>query len=94
MRLGWGGGPALRTLPQGGLKDANEGVWGRCFKEAALRRLEGGWLKEVALRRLPYAGCFKEAALRSSDEAESSGEAQLFGNGRFADGISFPFQTF
>ena len=57
-------------------------------------RVLGGWLKEVALRILPYAGRFEEAALRSSDDAESSGEAKLFENGGFRRAFRFIFKHF
>ncbi len=43
---------------------------------------------------LTYAGRFKEAALRSSDEAESTREAQLFENGRFSKAFRFIFKHF
>ena len=57
-------------------------------------RVLGGWLKEVALRTLPYAGRFGEAATRSSDDAESSGEAKLFENGRFRKAFRLIFKHF
>ena len=43
---------------------------------------------------LPYAGRFEEAALRSSDEAESTREAQLFENGGFSKAFRFIFKHF
>ena len=57
-------------------------------------RVLGGWLKEVALGTLPYAGRFEEAALRSSDDAESSGEAKLFEHGGFRRAVRFIFKHF